>query len=237
MDFEYIGDELELFRHARNWKNYYGRLITPYFGKRILEVGAGIGATTESLCSGSEERWVCLEPDAKMAGVIGRRIADGELPACCEVIVQTVAELPADENFDSVVYIDVLEHIEDDAGEIASAASHLKPGGHLIVLSPAHQFLFTPFDKAIGHYRRYNRKMLSALIPAALEAVRVNYLDSFGAFASVGNRLLLRQSMPTLDQILLWDRRLVPISTIFDPILGYRAGKSILGIWKKTDRA
>jgi hypothetical protein len=65
----------------------------------------------------------------------------------------------------------------------------------------------------------------------------VNYLDSFGALASVGNRLLLRQSMPTLDQILLWDRRLVPISTIFDPILGYRAGKSILGIWKKTDRA
>jgi SAM-dependent methyltransferase len=172
-----------------------------------------------------------------MAAVISRRITDGELPACCEVISQTVAELPADENFDSIVYIDVLEHIEDDAGEIASAARNLKPGGHLIVLSPAHQFLFTPFDKAIGHYRRYNRKMLSALIPASLETVRLNYLDSFGAFASVGNRLLLRQSMPTLDQILLWDRRLVPISTIFDPILGYRAGKSILGIWKKKDRA
>jgi SAM-dependent methyltransferase len=237
MDFEYIGDELELFRHATNWKSYYGGLIRPYFGRTVLEVGAGIGATTESLCSGKEDRWVCLEPDPTMASVIEQRITSGELPARCEVIVETVAGLDAAEKFDSILYIDVLEHIEDDLAEIRAAAAHLVDGGHLIVLSPAHQFLYTPFDKAIGHFRRYNKKTLSSLIPASLKQIRLSYLDSFGAFASLGNRMLLRRSMPTLDQVLLWDRRLVPISTFFDPILGFRAGKSILGVWKKTELA
>ncbi len=235
MDFEYIGDELELFRHATNWKSYYGGLIRPFFGSNVLEVGAGIGATTESLCSGKEERWVCLEPDPTMAAAIEARISNGELPECCEVVVQTLSGLDSSEKFDSILYIDVLEHIEGDLAEIGAAEQHLVGGGHLIVLSPAHQFLYTPFDKAIGHFRRYNKKQLASLIPTSLEQVRLSYLDSIGAFASLGNRMLLRQSMPTLDQVLLWDRRLVPISTFFDPILGFRAGKSILGVWKKTD--
>ncbi len=59
------------------------------------------------------------------------------------------------------------------------------------------------------------------------------YLDSVGAFASLGNRVVLRQSMPTLKQILLWDGRMVPLSKVFDSLLGYRAGKSVLGIWRK----
>ncbi|HEY0658129.1 MAG TPA: hypothetical protein VGD05_06630, partial [Pyrinomonadaceae bacterium] len=91
----------------------------------------------------------------------------------------------------------------------------------------------TPFDKAIGHFRRYNKKSLSALIPAELKCEKLIYLDSIGAFASLGNKLALRRSMPTLQQILLWDRKLVPISTFFDSIIGFRAGKSVLGVWRK----
>jgi len=237
MDFEYIGDELELFRHAHNWKKYYGEMIKPFFGAKVLEVGAGIGATTEFLFSADVRRWVCLEPDEKMAAVIAAKIESGELPDRCEAASLSVSALSPDEKFDSILYIDVLEHIDDDASEIEAATRHLRPGGHLIVMSPAHQFLYTPFDRAIGHFRRYNKRTLSSLAPTSLKAVRLDYLDSIGAFASIGNKLLLRQSMPTLKQILLWDRRLVPISTYIDPILGFRAGKSILGIWKKTGEA
>ena len=237
MDFEYIGDELELFRHAHNWKKYYGEMIKPFFGANVLEVGAGIGATTEFLFSADVRRWVCLEPDEKMAAVIAAKIESGELPDRCEAVSLSVSGLSPDEKFDSILYIDVLEHIDDDTREIEAATRHLRAGGHLIVMSPAHQFLYTPFDRAIGHFRRYNKRTLSSLAPASLQAVRLDYLDSIGAFASIGNKLLLRQSMPTLNQILLWDRRLVPISTYIDPILGFRAGKSILGIWKKTGEA
>lgn len=232
-DFSYIGAELEIFQHAANWKTYYGDLIRPYFGAEVLEVGAGIGATTESLCGGDYERWICLEPDQTMAAEIEAKIADGKLPECCRTMTATLAEMDAGECFDSIIYIDVLEHIEHDAEEIKAAARHLKVGGHLIVLSPAHQFLYTPFDAAIGHYRRYNKKTLAAVVPAELEKVRLIYLDSCGAFASLANKIALRQSMPTLKQILLWDRKIVPISTFIDPLIRFYAGKTIVGIWKK----
>ncbi len=234
MDFKYIGSELEIFREAVNWKNYYGGLIRPFFGQDVLEVGAGIGATTEWLCGGSENRWVCLEPDAQMAEEIRRKIDRAELPSNCRIAARTVSELELDELFDAVLYIDVLEHIEDDRGEAEAAVRHLKVGGHLIVLAPAHQSLYTPFDKAIGHYRRYNKNSLTALIPAELRRVKLIYLDSIGAFASLGNKIALRQSMPTLRQIHLWDRKLVPLSKIFDRLIRFRAGKSVLGIWQKT---
>ncbi len=158
MDFEYIGSELEIFRHAKNWKAYYGAKIRPFFGRDVLEVGAGLGATTETLCGGGENRWVCLEPDKEMAGEIEAKIRAGALPANCEAAALTLEELDEAEKFDSILYIDVLEHIEDDRAEVLAAARHLRAGGHLIVLAPAHQFLYTPFDKAIGHFRRYNKR-------------------------------------------------------------------------------
>ena len=66
-EYTYIGSELELFSHASNWKAYHARLIRPYLGDEVLEVGAGIGATTASLYSGNQKRWVCLEPDLALA--------------------------------------------------------------------------------------------------------------------------------------------------------------------------
>ena len=233
-DFSYIGAELEIFQHATNWKTYYGNLIRPYFGKEVLEVGAGIGATTQTLCDGDYDRWVCLEPDPQMIAEINVKIEKAELPKCCRTMTNTLAGMDADEKFDAIIYIDVLEHIEHHAEETAAAARHLKDGGHLVVLSPAHQFLYTPFDKAIGHYRRYNKKSLSAVIPGELEKVKLVYLDSIGAFASIANKVALRQSMPTLKQILLWDKKIVPVSTFIDPLIGYLAGKTIIGIWRKT---
>ncbi len=235
MEFEYIGSELEIFRHATNWKNYYGGLIRPFFGENILEVGAGIGATTETLCTGRENSWTCLEPDGEMASEIVQKIRNRELPSNCQVIARTLEELDADKKFDSILYIDVLEHIENDRKEVRLATEHLTENGNLIILAPAHQFLYTPFDKAIGHFRRYSRRSLATLIPAELECVKLIYLDSIGAFASLGNKLILNSAKPTLKQILLWDRKLVPLSIYFDSITRFRAGKSVLGIWRKTN--
>ena len=113
-------------------------------------------------------------------------------------------------------------------------ASHrIKPGGYLVVLSPAHPFLYTPFDQAIGHYRRYTRDSLLALNPPGLEVAQMRYLDSAGMLASLGNRLVLKQSMPTRRQIAFWDKFLVRVSTVSDSLLGFRLGKSVLGVWRK----
>jgi len=132
-----------------------------------------------------------------------------------------------------VLYIDVLEHIEDDAAEVAIAARRLEPGGHLVALSPAHQWLFSPFDAAIGHHRRYTAASCRNLTVPGLRLVTLRYLDSVGMLASAANKLLLRTSTPTKEQILLWDQFMVPMSRWLDPVIRHRLGKSILAIWQK----
>lgn len=233
MTYTYIGSELELFSEARNWKSYYRQSIKKYLGAEVLEVGAGIGSTTEFLCRG-HRRWMCLEPDPNLAKTLNSAIASGSLPQCCQLKVGTLLDLSPKERFDSIIYIDVLEHIKDDKSEIESVYGSLREGGFLVVLAPAHQWLFTPFDEAIGHYRRYNKKMLSAIIPQRkFKCISLRYLDSVGLVASLGNRLLLKSKMPSKQQILLWDKVMVPISKILDPLIQYSIGKSILGIWQK----
>ena len=61
------------------------------------------------------------------------------------------------------------------------------------------------------------------------------YLDAAGLVLSLGNRVLLRSSTPTVRQIHIWDRRFVTVSRYIDPLLGYRLGKSVLAIWRKRD--
>ncbi len=95
----------------------------------------------------------------------------------------------------------------------------------MIVLSPAHNWLFSPFDAAIGHFRRYSRKSLIAVAPDSLRLVRAFYLDSVGMAASLANRLFLKASSPTLAQIHFWDRNLVRASQFVDPLVGRRLGK------------
>ena len=152
------------------------------------------------------------------------------------VVVGTSRDLSSDASFDSIIYIDVLEHIEHDAAELQVTAGRLGPGGCLVVLSPAHQWLFSPFDAAIGHFRRYNRRSLLAASPPGLPVERVMYLDAVGCLASAANRVLLKQSSPTPAQIRTWDRFFVTTSRFVDPCLAYRVGKTIVGVWRRASR-
>jgi hypothetical protein len=233
--FQYIGRELELFAAATVWKAYLRRHIEPFLGNDVLEVGAGLGGTTRLLCAPPERTsaWVCLEPDADLAGKLEQAVARGELPGCCRVVLGTLDQLSEAELFETVLYIDVLEHIGDDRAELGRAACRLKPGGHLVVLGPAHPWLFSPFDKAIGHHRRYTRTALRALAPGGVVPACARYLDSVGLLASLGNRLILKRSEPTPAQIAFWDRVLVRGSRLLDPLTGYALGKSVLCVWKR----
>lgn len=232
--FRYEGSELALFAEASHWKQYYARSLRPFFGPAVLEVGAGIGGTTQVLCAGEHRRWVCLEPDADLAAQLHGRIRAGELPPFCESRVGTLENLPGGERFDAVLYIDVLEHVQRDREELARAVEHLNPGGHLVMLAPAHQWLWSPFDPAVGHHRRYSRASLLALGPPGTRVVLERYLDSVGLLASLANRVLLRKALPTARQIRVWDDWMVPCSRILDPVFGYSMGKTVVVVRQRS---
>lgn len=229
----YVGQELDLFAKALRWKAYWVSQVLPFLGGHVLEVGAGIGANTRMLRQAPHSRWVCLEPDPTLAKRIQEQNGEKWDVAPPEVVTGTIQDLSDEEQFDAIVYIDVLEHIENDTVEIKRAGEHLKAEGSLIILSPAHPFLYSEFDESIGHFRRYTKKSLAALAPKTLHLERLTYLDSVGLLASLGNRLLLRKSLPTERQIAIWDGIMVPCSRILDPITFHRLGKSILAVWKR----
>lgn len=228
---DYIGEELTLFKLAEHWKRYVAARVRPHLRGDVLEVGAGIGANVPYFFRPDLARWVSLEPDGRLCAEYRREQVAGRIPQRCELVAGTLQSLPADQQFDAIVYIDVLEHIEDDRAEFERAYARLRPGGRLCILCPAHQFFFSPFDQAIGHFRRYNKRLYRGL--SDRKPIRLEYLDSVGMLASLANKLLLRQSYPTERQILLWDRWFVPASRVVDPLLLHHVGKSILGVWAK----
>lgn len=235
-DFKYVGSELDLFAAVHNWKSYWSRRIQPFVTGDILEVGAGIGSNTPFLDPGGNGRWVCLEPDSRLIARLKENLSPTTNRRRYEAVSGTLQSLDASRKFDTIVYIDVLEHIEKDREELESAASRLRPGGRIIVLSPAHQKLFTPFDAAIGHFRRYNRPLLRSISPPSLRLEQLTYLDSLGLVLSTLNLLLLRQSMPTKAQLRFWDQCVIPISRVLDICLFHSVGKSIMGVWRLDKR-
>jgi 2-polyprenyl-3-methyl-5-hydroxy-6-metoxy-1,4-benzoquinol methylase len=233
----YRGEELELFRHATNWKGYYSTRLRPFIAGDVLEVGAGIGGTSPFLCNPRVSTWTCLEPDPALLEQLQTSRRSSPLPIPGPVIAGTVADLESVEAFDTILYIDVLEHIQEDGAELARAAARLRSGGHLIVLSPAHEWLTSPFDRAIGHCRRYTASTLKAAGPPGLSVVRMCYLDSVGMTLSLANRVLLRNSYPTKTHIRIWDTVVIPLSRILDPLCLNHVGKSVIGIWRKDSPA
>ena len=229
--YHYPGSELEVFQHAKNWKSYYGEILRPWIQGEVLEVGAGYAATTPTLVNSKVKKWHLLEPDPQNFLRLQTYLPSlrTQSPSVQFFSQQgNLSQLGSSQVFDTVCYIDVLEHIQNDQEELQRAETHLKPGGFLVVLSPAHQFLFSPFDQAIGHFRRYTKNSLLKLLSPRLRPHNLFYLDSVGFLASLANRLFLKSAHPTNSQIQLWDRYMVPASRLLDPVIGRSFGKTVI---------
>jgi SAM-dependent methyltransferase len=233
LEHTYIGGELDLFALARNWKSYLKTKIADYIRGDVLEVGAGIGGTTLALHDGTARRWVCLEPDAALAMRLHNRLRTCKGYSTISIVIGSLNAFASFPCFDCILYIDVLEHIKDDHRQIEIASRLVRPGGHIVIVSPAHRWLFSEFDKSIGHLRRYNRDGIRQLKPDTCIEQKLTYLDSIGILLSLGNVVALRRAMPTEAQILIWDRLCIPVSRLSDRILLGTVGKTILAVWRK----
>lgn len=89
----YIGSKLEIFAKAEKWKNYFSRFVSLHLGADVLEVGAGIGATTEILCQDHHTSWLCLKPDGELLAEVDEKIDAGKLPAFCKTQQGLIVDL------------------------------------------------------------------------------------------------------------------------------------------------
>jgi ubiquinone/menaquinone biosynthesis C-methylase UbiE len=229
----YVGMELELFSDAVNFKRYWLQIFTSYLQKQdnLLEVGSGIGSNAKYF-SQLAHKYYGIEPDGNLTK---KSIENNRNFNFIHGRLKTL-DMSPEKEFSIIAYIDVLEHIEDDKSELNLAASFLREGGYLLVVVPAHQYLFSNFDKSVGHFRRYSIKSLTELIPLDFKIINLHEFDSIGFFiALVVNKLLSPRGLHKRG-IVLWDK-LIPVSKLIDKIIKYKKGKSIIMIAQKCLRA
>jgi SAM-dependent methyltransferase len=181
--------EFELTPTLDRWQF---ELLRPYLGRKILEVGAGAGRITALTAeAGAHDELLAIEPSPHFFSLLQSRA--GSLPKTTLMRLETAKLLPDyPAYFDSVYSVHVMEHIEYDRQLLEEMLALTRPGGDVIILVPAVPFLFSELDRNIGHYRRYNKKMIRALIrdlPVEIEHLAYNnFLGVLGSlyFSKIG---------------------------------------------------
>lgn len=155
--------EFETIEIAHNYRRAILELFRSHLRGDIVEVGAGIGQLSEGLKRLPEvQSFAVLEPDGRLAEEFQQRHPEVELHQ------KTASEMPAGTEWDGIVSVNVLEHIEDDEAELATYARLLAPRkGTFCVLAPADPFLYSPIDRDFGHFRRYTQEEMHAKLTRA----------------------------------------------------------------------
>ncbi len=230
--FHYPADDLDAMASAVNYTRWIFDCFRPYLRGRVCEVGAGRGALSGHILAerGVAGLTIC-EPSANLHEQLVLQHAGDQRVAVHQSIFADVAS--AAPGFDAVIYDNVLEHIEDDAGEAATIASALNPGGHLLVLVPALSWLYSDFDASIGHYRRYHRPQLRAVLESAgLEIVELRYMDMLGVLPWYLSMVLLKGGLNT-GAVKLYDRVGIPVSRFLEGLLPPPLGKNLLAVARR----
>jgi SAM-dependent methyltransferase len=206
--------------------------ISHALGRRVLEVGSGTGNITQFLCAeGREVTATDIVPSYRNEL---ERLFDGN-PKVRVKNFNLMAEAPGEfvaDPFDSVVCLNVLEHIEDDLFALEQMRDSLAPRGKLALLVPAHRLLYGEFDRALGHFRRYGRRELAGKLEKTGFVVReMNFFSLAAALPwLINGRLLKRDYIPTGQANLA--NLLVPLLKL-ERLIGPPCGLSLIAIAQK----
>ena len=234
-------ETLEIMSAAPRYNRWQYDVIAPWVGKRVLEVGSGAGNMSEYIVTQQRDLVVLTDIDEWYLQRLrerfsryplardgetrdsGRstapRVRRGDLPRKADQIVVDSLILPDDEaptrfknhQLDTVIALNVVEHIEDDVGALRTIAGLLAPGGRAVILVPALQAIFGSLDDELGHFRRYSRASLAAAYSAAgLRMERMFWYNRVGMFGWWLNARVRRVKRIPIDQLRAFDR-MVPI--------------------------
>ncbi|WP_283634473.1 class I SAM-dependent methyltransferase [Mycolicibacterium poriferae] len=212
-------------RDKPRYRRYQYDLIAPHCGRTILEVGAGLGEFAEQF--DDVDRLVLTDVDPGAVDLMARRFAGRPEVQTRTLALGVAPEL--DEPVDSVVAINVLEHIEDDAGALRSLATAVQPGGSIVLWVPGYQQLYGEFDRKVGHVRRYTPSTLaSAVRRAGLDVELVKPVNLLGGIAWWLTVRRGGSTSPDSKLVAVFDRFVVPVTRALERVVRPPFGQSVL---------
>lgn len=219
-------DDLERLGSAKYFFDWVLDEFRPYLHGRVVEVGAGRATITRKLVDRYPDlSLVALEPADNLFPELEAWAADiPQVIARRQTLETWVADGPAvpTDEVDAALYLNVLEHIADDAREIALVATVLRPGGALLVFGPAHEWLYSDLDHNAGHYRRYDLARLRRLVQdAGMAVVSLRYFDVLGVLPYLVIYRLFRRAKISGSSLWGYDRLIVPLSRFVQRVVGH----------------
>ncbi|MEO5917146.1 MAG: class I SAM-dependent methyltransferase [Luteolibacter sp.] len=232
----FYAEDLRQMERAVNYRDWQFRMVEPFLGRRVLEIGGGIGNFTPQL-AGNGRKVTSLEPNE----FCFRQLEEKTRELCNVRPLRATVEsldtvLAPEERFDSVVLMNVLEHIQDDRAVLNTLKQRLATGGRLIVLVPAGPWAHGPIDERLGHYRRYSKSCSRILLQnAGLSLEFMRYYNFIGIWGWWWNAKMGKLEGQNDAQIRFFDRWVVPLASRIERLIRPPVGQSILFVSRNIE--
>ena len=229
---QYAADDLETMSEATRYQAHVFELLRPHIGSSVLEVGCGIGTTSLRLAE-IAERLVCIEPNLNC---VSRARAALEGNPKITLRICHLEECSHDEliqqRFDTIVCVNVLEHIEDHIRALRLFRELVAPtGGRVLIFVPAVQAAYGPLDAALGHHRRYSKRTLRRAFNAAgLDLVALRYTNPIGLLGWMYNAHVSGATEHTSGQVKLFEQLVAPWALPLDRLVPPPIGLSLFAV-------
>jgi len=231
----YVGKDLEAMSFAVNYHKWILEEFRPFLGKKLVEVGAGTGSFSEMLLQEKPENLALIEP-SEMFKFLEQNISQFESETAVNYYNSIFSEAADEfgERPDTIIYVNVLEHIENDTAELKKVYETLEMGGHCLIFVPAFMSLYGAFDEKVGHFRRYTKHELEEKAKSAgFKIVKSKYFDFVGILPWYIKYKLLKSDSLESGAVTAYDKFAIPVTKQFERLLRFPAGKNVLTVLKK----
>lgn len=235
----YEGRDLEAMAFAENYHRWILDLFAPHLGTRLVEVGAGTGAFSELILRRGPESLSLVEPSGDMYRILRGRVAGAGAGTRVSTYNSTFARV-ADEiagagRPDSIIYVNVLEHVAEDEAELEAVRRTLSDGGRVFIFVPALRWLYGSFDEQVGHVRRYTRAELEEKCRrAGFRVLTSGYFDFVGILPWWVKYRLLRSRKMEAGAVRFYDKFVVPAVRLAESKVRPPVGKNIFLVGEKV---
>lgn len=228
-DVEYPPEDLEAMSAGKAYTAWIHSFFEPHIAGDVAEVGAGIGVYSKLLLNSTAVNSLTVfEPSVNLETELRAAISNVDKPT--EFRQQF---FQADAKYDTIVYINVMEHIKDDVAEMKMAFDALNSGGKLLVFVPANPFLYSENDRKVGHYRRYTRReLLEKVRMSGFNVLNQRYFDSLGVLSWLVCCKWLKMS-PAAGSVGLYDKLFVPFLRGMERLCAPPLGKNLIVVSQK----
>ena len=230
----YQGTELEALYSLQRYRRWIMSHFEPYVGGDVLEIGAGIGNMSE-LLEPISETLDLVEPSPNFFEPLNKKfISISSVKIITKTFEEFVSSKPS-KSYDCIVMVNVLEHIKDDVNALKECYRILKPQGHLLVMVPALQFLYSDLDKMVGHHRRYEYPDLkSKSLDANFKQIKLCFFDSLGIIPWWLLNTLGGATKFSARLARCYDYFVVPITRKIESLYSPPVGKNLISIMRRN---